>query len=74
MFTLCAYDVVSMYVMTTDVTSCNTTYQFVTLYCLVFGVICKSTVCVLCSVDVEICLPTCIMFMNVCISYNLPVS
>ena len=29
--------------------------------------------CVLCSVDVEMCLSTCIMFMNVWISDNLPV-
>ena len=37
MFTLCA----STYVVTTDVTSCNITCQFIVLYYLMFGVICK---------------------------------
>ena len=36
-------DVVSMYVVITDVTSCNIAYQFIVLYYLMFGIICKST-------------------------------
>ena len=36
-------DVLSMYVVITDVTSCNIAYQFIVLYYLMFGIICKST-------------------------------
>ena len=36
-------DVVSMYVVITEVTSCNSAYQFIVLYYLMFGIICKST-------------------------------
>ena len=36
-------DVVSMYVVITDVTSCNIAYQVIVLYYLMFGIIFKST-------------------------------